>query len=69
MDTHVDRRLHLYRYRDLLERNIVTNRVTLNRWIENKEFPEPIRIGPNTIAWRVSEVEAWLERCAGPGRG
>jgi prophage regulatory protein len=34
-------------------------RSTLRRWIENDQFPAQVRLGPNRVAWRVAEVEAW----------
>jgi len=51
----------LVRYPDLVDRKIVNNRMTLARWIRSYGFPKPIRLGPNTIAWEASEIEAWLE--------
>ncbi len=50
----------LLRYRDLVDRGIVSNRMTLHRWIVGNDFPKPIKIGPNSIAWRVDDVESWL---------
>jgi predicted DNA-binding transcriptional regulator AlpA len=59
--------LLLLRYRDLVDLRIVSNRVTLRRWMarENDPFPQAIALGPNSIAWRAVEVEKWLERRAG----
>jgi predicted DNA-binding transcriptional regulator AlpA len=50
-----------YRYRDLEAFGIVSNRVTLNRWIKARGFPAPVRLGENTAAWIASEVDGWLE--------
>ena len=50
----------LVRFIDLKKRNIVTNRPTLNRWIEKEGFPPGLLLGPNTRAWPESEIEAWL---------
>ena len=30
-------------------------------------FPRPVRIGPKTIRWRLSDVEAYLSALAGEG--
>jgi hypothetical protein len=38
----------LLRYRDLKERGIVNNRVTLSRWIASEGFPAGVQLGPNT---------------------
>ncbi len=48
------------RFTDLVERKIVKNRMTLKRWIDSREFPKPVKLGPNTAAWLEHEVEAWL---------
>ena len=34
---------------------------TVYRWIERGEFPAPIRLGANTVAWRGSDLNEWLE--------
>lgn len=54
--------LRLIRFSDLVRLGIVRNRMTLYRWIERGHFPAPIKIGPSSVAWRESEIEAWLER-------
>lgn len=53
----------LLRYRDLVQRGLVNNRTTLGRWIRKRDFPPPLRLGPNTLAWEEGEVEAWLQAC------
>ena len=65
MDTKTDN-LTLLRYKDLVERRIVSNRVTLRRWTERPydPFPKSIKLAENSIAWKASDVEAWLERRA-----
>jgi predicted DNA-binding transcriptional regulator AlpA len=57
----------LLRFRDLKDRRIVTNHVTLGRWIKREGFPPGHKLGPNTRAWREADVEAWLaSRSTGP---
>lgn len=53
-------RLRLMRVADV-EQEYGISRSTLNTWRSKGLFPEPIQIGPNTIAWKVEEVEAWLK--------
>jgi hypothetical protein len=48
-------------YKYLVEQGIVQNRVTLARSIENFGFPKPLQLGKNRLAWRLEEVEEWLE--------
>src|SRR5262245_4594151 len=59
--------LLILRYQDLVENQIIRNRVTLKRWMQRKDdpFPSPIRLGENTIGWRAIEVFNWLERQQG----
>jgi len=52
--------LRYVRFLDLKGRGIVSNHVTLKRWIEKEGFPPGIMLGPNTRAWREEDVEAWL---------
>lgn len=41
---------------------------TIWRWVRDKQFPEPVRLGPQTTAWPVEAVEKWLaERSATRG--
>lgn len=50
----------LLRYPDLKARGIVSNRMTLRRWIAEQGFPAPVHLGPNSVAWPEAEIEAWL---------
>ena len=55
------------RYADLVERQIVNNRTTLQRWIRDYSFPSGVLLGPNSRAWPADQVEAWLaERASEP---
>jgi len=51
----------LLRFCDLVDRNIVANRMTLKRWIDDQGFPPGFMLGPNSRAWPEDEVEAWIE--------
>jgi predicted DNA-binding transcriptional regulator AlpA len=48
------------RYRDLKERGLFKNRVTLALWIKDQGFPPGRRVGPNTRLWDEAEIGAWL---------
>jgi len=52
--------MRLYRYADLINLRIVSNRVTLGRWTKNQGFPQPIQLGPNSVAWEADAVDAWV---------
>jgi predicted DNA-binding transcriptional regulator AlpA len=60
----------LLRFRDLKAAGIVPNRTTLTRWLKRKTdpFPRPIHLGDNFVAWRLIDIEAWLERRAAASR-
>ena len=46
-----------------LVRLLGIHKTTLWRWVQAGEFPEPLRMNRNTIGWRISTIEAWLESC------
>jgi len=54
-------KLACLRYRDLVGLRIVFNRVTLARWIRAQQFPAPIKLGKNSVAWRQTDIQEWLE--------
>lgn len=33
---------------------------TIYRLIEQKEFPAPIQLGPNSVGWLREEIEEWI---------
>ncbi|MFK7875856.1 MAG: helix-turn-helix transcriptional regulator [Paracoccaceae bacterium] len=37
------------------------SRSTLYDWMKRGEFPQPIKLGARLVAWRESDVIAWLE--------
>jgi Prophage CP4-57 regulatory protein (AlpA) len=47
-------------FRYLQSENIMPNRMTLARSIEQLGFPQPIALGKNRVAWRLDEIEAWI---------
>lgn len=44
----------------VLEKTGCGSHSSLWRWIRLGKFPKPIRIGPKSVAWRESELDAWL---------
>jgi prophage regulatory protein len=34
---------------------------TLWMWTRKGLFPRPVKLGPRMVAWRVSDVQAWLD--------
>ena len=50
----------------LLRRPEVESRTGLSRstiygWMANGQFPQPVKLGARLVAWRESDVTAWLE--------
>ncbi len=37
---------------------------TLLRWEVSGRFPRRVRLGQTSVAWRVDEIEEWLQSCA-----
>ncbi len=51
----------LVRFRYLKEQGIFNDRVALARAIDHYDFPKPIALGDNTLAWDLeNEVQPWL---------
>ena len=44
-----------------VEQLVQLSRSTIYAAVKNCTFPAPYRIGARAVAWRVSEVESWLE--------
>lgn len=34
---------------------------TIYRWIAKGNFPAPRQLGPNSVGWRASAVEEWID--------
>jgi Predicted transcriptional regulator len=56
--------LDMMRFRDFVACGLFRNGMTLWRAqrLENDPFPAAVELGPNTVAWRRSEVLAWVAR-------
>jgi hypothetical protein len=52
--------LELGRFRRLKGEGIVDNWMTLRRWVANEGFPAPIALGPNSVAFDMAAVYAWV---------
>jgi predicted DNA-binding transcriptional regulator AlpA len=46
--------------RDEVERETGMSRSTIYKRIKDGTFPAPLKIGPGSIGWRVSDIEAFL---------
>lgn len=52
----------------LSERQLVRitgmSRMTIRRRMEAGEFPKPLKLSPNRVAWRASDIAAWQDKLA-----
>ncbi len=55
-------------YKDL-QRQLKKSRATLWRWVRAGLLPPPIQLGPNSVGWRRSTYEAWLNSRPTKSRG
>ena len=52
----------LVRYAELLPRYGITfSRMHLRRLIAASNFPSPVKLGENTIAWIETDISAWID--------
>ena len=60
--------LTMIHFSDLQRLEIVSNRVSLKRLMDQSGFPAPIRLGLRRVAWRLKDVRKWVdERTADSG--
>jgi prophage regulatory protein len=44
-----------------VEEKTSLSRSTIYRRIQAGTFPAPLELGPGTVRWRMSDVDAWIE--------
>ena len=49
-----------YQTRNQLEKLFKVSSATIYRWIKEGIFPKPVRLGPNMVRWKASDIEAWM---------
>ncbi len=42
-----------------IQKLLCISHTTLWRLIRNRQFPQPMRVGPGSVAWREDDYEAW----------
>lgn len=47
--------------RPAVEARTGLSRSTVYEWMRRGEFPQPVRLGSRMVAWRESDIAAWLE--------
>jgi len=48
---------------------LAVHRSTLWRWVHDGHLPRPVPLGPNTVAWDSTQIDAWLASRAGAEGG
>lgn len=50
----------ILRESEVINAGYATSRSAMRRQIASGTFPPPIRLGPKSIGWRRTELDAWL---------
>ena len=37
------------------------SRATIWRWVQNGNFPKPVKLSPGCSRWRIEDVQKWAE--------
>lgn len=59
MHTTAPQDIKILRINDVAKRTGVC-RATVYNWLKSAEFPRQIQLGPKSVGWVASEVDAWL---------
>jgi prophage regulatory protein len=59
-ELHCREKLRLLRRPEVEARTGIA-RSTLYEWMKRGEFPQPVKLGTRLVAWRESDITAWLE--------
>jgi len=35
---------------------------TIYRWMDTNQFPRPVKLGPNRVAWKKNDLTSWFEK-------
>ena len=49
------------RRRQEVEELIGFGRASIYRWIQDGEFPPPVRVGSTAVRWKESDIAAWIQ--------
>lgn len=39
---------------------ISVSTATIYRWVENEQFPKPVKLSVNCVRWNLADIEEWL---------
>ncbi len=43
-----------------VQARVNASKTSIYGWIKSGDFPQPVKLGPRAVAWRRSEVDAWI---------
>ena len=49
-----------YQTRQQLEKLFKVSPATIYRWIKEGTFPKSVKLGPNMVRWKASDIEVWI---------
>ncbi|OJY68661.1 MAG: hypothetical protein BGP16_05340 [Sphingobium sp. 66-54] len=47
-----------------VQQRVPKSTATIYRWMRSGRFPRSIQIGPNSVVWRESDIDAFIAACA-----
>ncbi len=43
-----------------VQARINASKTSIYAWVRSGDFPQPVKLGPRAVAWRRSDVDAWI---------
>ena len=56
---------HLIPQKELLDHHVPLDRSTVYRRVKDGTFPQPVRYGERSLAWRASDIQRWIDERVG----
>jgi prophage regulatory protein len=43
-----------------VQARVNASKTSIYGWMKSGDFPQPVKLGPRAVAWRRSDVDAWI---------
>lgn len=43
-----------------VQARVNASKTSIYGWIKSGDFPQPVKLGPRAVAWRRSDIDAWI---------
>ncbi len=43
-----------------VQARVNASKTSIYGWMKSGDFPQPVKLGPRAVAWRRSEIDAWI---------